>query len=335
MDLNSIRTLLGASWTGTEALLKEAVNSDVPLLRETNHSLLQHGGKMMRPMLSLLVAKACGGNGGEESQRVAAAVELLHNATLLHDDVADEGTSRRGIPTVSATLGNAASVLVGDFWLSRAVSMVLSVGERRDTYIDVFAKTLSDLAEGEILQLQKAGTGDTSQDDYMKIIYCKTASLFEAACAAGAMSAGTGLPEDSAASSLEPIGAAKEYGTALGLAFQVRDDILDYVGSDHLGKPAGSDLREQKITLPLLGALLRVERDQERMVRQMVCDIHSHPDYCSRILEFVERYDGIAYASERLSELVEKACRALDPLPDSPAKTVLLDLARYTAARDV
>ena len=333
MELEAIRTLLGDAWTGTVALIREAVSSEVPLLQQTNDGLLLHGGKMMRPMLSLLMARACGGDAGEDSRRVAAAVELLHNATLLHDDVADESMSRRGTPTVCAKLGNAASVLVGDFWLSRAVTLIVSVGRGRDEYVNVLTKTLCDLAEGEIFQLQKAGTGDTTQDDYMKIIYCKTASLFEAACVAGALSA-TG-PASEGGFAADYIRAAKEYGSALGLAFQVRDDILDYVGSEHLGKPAGADLREQKITLPLLGALLRVDRDRERKVRQMVCGIHSHPRYCARILKLVDRYDGIAYAETRLCELVQQATDALAPLPDSPEKAVLLELARYTAARDV
>ena len=281
---------------------------------------------MIRPMLSLLCARACSdGPLGDESHRVAAASELLHNATLLHDDVADEGTCRRGVPTVAAELGNAASVLVGDFCLVKAMNTIVSLKERRDRYVNVFSKTLLDLAEGEIFQLQKAQTGDTSQEDYFRIIYCKTASLFEASCVGGALSV-------SAPELMEQ--AVRRYGERLGLAFQVRDDILDYVGSEHLGKPAGSDLKEQKITLPLLGALLKVDDGKQRMVRQMVCDIHSHPDNCERILDFVQSYDGVAFAQAKLQALVDEAVQALSDIRDSEAKRALMELARFTASRD-
>ena len=316
---------LGADWDRVQNLIHGALYSDIDLLNTTNDNLLSHSGKMLRPVLTLLMAKAVGGNATECSCRYAAATELLHNATLLHDDVADESLERRGVPTVNATLGANAAVLVGDFWLARAVEMVLaSKDDHDDNVVNLFSKTLVDLAEGEMLQLEKASSADTQEKDYFRIIGCKTASLFEAACESAAVS--VNAPD-------EYRQAARAYAHAAGVAFQIKDDILDYAGNAQLGKPLGIDLKEQKITLPLLCAMQGSPREAE--IRGMIRDIHDHPEYCDEVRAFVEERGGVEMAAARLDGFIEQAERSLDVLPDSKARTFLVELVRFNAFRNV
>ena len=315
---------LGADWDRVQNLIHGALYSDIDLLNTTNDNLLSHSGKMLRPVLTLLMAKAVGGNANECSCRYAAATELLHNATLLHDDVADESLERRGVPTVNATLGANAAVLVGDFWLARAVEMVLASKDDHDNVVNLFSKTLVDLAEGEMLQLEKASSADTQEKDYFRIIGCKTASLFEAACESAAVS--VNAPD-------EYRQAARAYAHAAGVAFQIKDDILDYAGNAQLGKPLGIDLKEQKITLPLLCAMQGSPREAE--IRGMIRDIHDHPEYCDEVRAFVEERGGVEMAAARLDGFIEQAARSLDVLPDSKARTFLVELVRFNAFRNV
>lgn len=303
-------------------LIRAGLHTDVALLEDVNGQVFAHSGKMLRPLISLLVAKALG-EPNDDSLHYAAASELLHNATLMHDDVADESSERRGAPTVSAMLGPSAAVLVGDFWLAKAVETVF-VTERFSRVAKFFSDTLSDLAEGEMYQLEKASSADTTEEDYFRIIQCKTASLFVAAAVSGACS--VDAPEE-----LQE--AAKAYATALGTAFQIKDDILDYAGSGELGKPVGMDLKEQKITLPLIGALSTLE--DESPVRDKILHIHEHPEYCGQLHSFVIERGGIEYAAARLQEYIDKAVDALRPVPDSPARDALVEIARFNAFRQV
>lgn len=303
-------------------LIRAGLHTDVTLLEDVNGQVFAHSGKMLRPLISLLVAKALG-EPNDDSLHYAAASELLHNATLMHDDVADESSERRGAPTVSAMLGPSAAVLVGDFWLAKAVETVF-VTERFSRVVKFFSDTLSDLAEGEMYQLEKASSADTTEEDYFRIIQCKTASLFVAAAVSGACS--VDAPEE-----LQE--AAKAYATALGTAFQIKDDILDYAGTGELGKPVGMDLKEQKITLPLIGALSTLE--DESPVRDKILHIHEHPEYCGQLHSFVIERGGIEYAAARLQEYIDKAVDALRPVPDSPARDALVEIARFNAFRQV
>jgi octaprenyl-diphosphate synthase len=261
----------------------------------------------------------------EATIRYAAASELLHNATLLHDDVADCSEKRRGMPTIMSLMGPSVAVLIGDYWLVRALDAILTDAPSDNRVLKIFSKTLSALAEGELLQLQKAQNGDTVEADYLKIIYNKTASLFEAACLSGALSVGASAQMEQA---------AKDYAVALGNAFQIQDDILDYSGTDSVGKPLGVDVLEQKITLPLLGALANVSEKEQERVRSRVNDIVGHPEYRDDIVDFVRDNGGLDYARRRLEEYVESAVRALDVLPDSQEKEYLKALAHFTAKRD-
>ena len=222
-------------------------------------------------------------------------------------------------------LGGPASVLIGDFWLVKAVENILSAEENSEEVIRIIAKTLSDLAEGEMLQLQKASSGDTDEDDYYRIIYYKTASLFEAAGVSAAISARA--PE-------WMIEAARKYSVNLGIAFQIKDDILDYCGDARMGKPVGVDLEEQKITLPLLGALKSADEKDAAAVRNKVVNISDHPEYKDEVRKFVFSHRGESYAAARLDEYVSEAVGALAVFPESKEKDYLAKIAAFTAIRE-
>ncbi len=327
-----VREYLGRDWTDVGELIPRTLKSDIALLNSTNGSILSHSGKQLRPMLSLLVARACLRSAGsfsgslpEVSKRYAAAAELLHNATLLHDDVADEGDVRRGSPTVRSLLGPTASVLVGDYWLVKAIRLILGEDDSScdPRVIRIFARTLSCLAEGEMLQLQKASSVDTDYDDYLRIIYSKTASLFEAAAVTAAISVNaSGMCRE----------AVRDYAVSLGYAFQIKDDILDYCGSADVGKPLGVDLLEQKITLPLLGAMANAP-EREAEMRSLVKGIAGNPENRDEIVAFVAGNGGVEYASAKLDEFVGKAVDAVSILAPSEERDMLAELARFTASR--
>ena len=323
MDQTAVRKRLQAELDQVNKLILDSLESDIELLNRTNRALLDHPGKQLRPILALLVARAIGGRVNDDTLRFAAASELLHNATLLHDDVADGSAERRGRPTVMSLLGSRASVLLGDFWLVRAVARILEASRESNRVIRIFADTLADLAEGEMLQLQKASAGDTQEADYQRIIYNKTASLFVAAALSAAISAqATPVQEE----------AVRSYAENLGMAFQIKDDIFDYQENVSIGKPVGQDLQEQKITLPLLGAL-QAAPEQEASVRRMVTQIGEHPEYQMEIVAFVKARGGMDYAVARLDEYVDKAIAALDVLPQGEDRQALADLARFVSER--
>lgn len=325
MTLEEVRTFLGKDWDETDSLIRSSLRSDIELLDATNTAILSHSGKQLRPLISLLVARACaGGKANQDSIHFAAATELLHNATLLHDDVADKSSERRGFPTVMSILGSSASVLIGDYWLVRAMESILASPVHGNKVIRVFSKTLSCLAEGEMLQLQKASSGDTDEDDYLRIIYSKTASLFESAAVSAAVSVDA---ED------EWVEAVRSYAVSLGIAFQIKDDIFDYSEGQDIGKPVGIDLEEQKITLPLLGALRSVGEEEASGIRKKVVDIHEHPEYKDEIAAFVRGNGGVEYAVSVLDGYVAKAIDALSVLPDSREKEYLAGIAGFTAYR--
>ena len=326
MDIKKVREFVGADWQAVQERISGSLHSDISLLDMTNASILSNSGKQMRPLLTVLFARACsGGKTTDATVRYASASELLHNATLLHDDVADDSAQRRGVPTIMSLMGPSVTVLIGDYWLVKALDLILSDGSSDTVVLKIFSKTLSALAEGELLQLQKAQNGDTVEEDYLRIIYNKTASLFEAACVSGVLSV-------SASEQYEA--AAREYSIALGNAFQIQDDILDYDGTESVGKPLGVDVLEQKITIPLLGALSNVSEQEEKRIRGLVNDIVGHPEHRDEIVTFVKENGGLEYSRMRLDEYVEKAVRALDVLPDSQEKAFLVELAYFTAKRD-
>ena len=324
MTREDIISYLEPFWGRTLSFMKEALRSDVPLLDSVNESVAGASGKMLRPMMSLLVARAIG-TPNDDSCRYASTCELLHNATLMHDDVADESSRRRGRPTVSALLGPSAAVLVGDFWLSKAVELAAN-SQHFVKVVKIFSKSLTDLAEGEMFQMEKAGSCDTDEEDYYRIIKCKTASLFEAAGVSGACSVDAGEAE---------VEAVRNFSVLYGMAFQIKDDILDYTGTDELGKPLGVDLREKKITLPLLGALRNLPESERARVRRMICEADKRPEYCRQLRELTLFSGGIEYALARLDEFVGRAIEALGAFADTPARECLVYIARQNAHRRI
>lgn len=325
MDFSSIKDFLKEDLDKVNKLMESSLSTDIELLDKTNRAILSHNGKQVRPVLTLLVARACsGGFTTDDTIKYAAAVELLHNATLLHDDVADDSPVRRGVPTVMSILGGRASVLLGDYWLVKGMENILASRNSSDKVIRIFASTLTDLAEGELLQLQKAETGDTLEKDYYRIIYDKTASLFVASAASGAISV---------SATEEKMSAARTYAKCLGVAFQIRDDIFDYEENAEIGKPVGLDLKEKKITLPLLGALAKAGEERGREIRRKLCRIDDHPEYGSEIIEFVKSEGGIEYARKRLYEYVDNARIALRPFGNLQEVEMLCEIAEFTADR--
>ena len=323
MEFCEFKAFLAGPMEEVSALLEASLRSDIALLDATNRSLLSQGGKRIRPGLTLLSAGACGGINAD-TIRFAAASELIHNSTLLHDDVVDGATTRRGKPTVMSLLSSPASVLVGDFWLVKAMHCILDAEHFSERVIRLFAKTLSDLAEGEMLQMQKASKCDTTREDYLRIIYSKTASLFEAAVLSGAVSADA--PEEWTA-------ALAGYARNLGLAFQIKDDILDYAGGEGLGKPVGIDLLEQKITLPLLCALDSVSEEEAADVRLMVSRISDKPELADQVRLFVDVQNGVDKARGEMVRFIDEAVSCLDELPQTEEKSYLVKLARFVGER--
>lgn len=324
MDIRLVREYLGKDWEDVKEKIETSLMSDIALLNSTNSSILSNSGKQLRPLLSLLLARVCSGHQiSEATVRYAAAAELLHNATLLHDDVADNSDQRRGVPTIMSLMGPSVSVLVGDYWLVKAMELILGSSEGDHQVIKIFSKTLSDLAEGEMLQLQKAQKGDTSLDDYLRIIYSKTASLFEAACVSAAIS--VNASEDFQK-------AARDYAVALGIAFQIKDDILDYSGTESVGKPLGVDILEQKMTMPLLGAMVNAPEEEDR-IRGLVKDIVDNPQHRDEVVAFVKENAGLDYAVAQLDKYVSEAVEALSVFPASKERELLEELAYFTAKR--
>ena len=326
--MNEILAYLKPGLEHVNSFIDAALRSDIERLDSTNRSLREHPGKMMRPILALLVAEAAGAATPppEDTYRYAAATELLHNATLLHDDVVDGATERRGMPTVASLLGGSAAVLIGDYWLQKCLRLILGARRETDRVLRLFAQTLGHLTEGELLQMQKATSGDTTQADYLRIIYGKTASLFESTALSAAISVGADE---------NVIRAMGDFAVQLGLAFQIKDDIFDYSdASEALGKPVGIDLLEQKITQPLLCALEQVPEAEQKRIRGLVARIADDPSLAAEVSAFVKEHDGVSLAVAEMENHVEMAISYLHVLPESKDKEYLEKLARFVGQRE-
>ena len=315
-----VQQFLGKDWTDFQRLFAGSLSSDIPLLDKANRFILEHGGKKLRPTFALLIATALRGRCNEHVVYCAAAAELLHTATLMHDDVADDAPTRRGVPTARAMYSPTTAVLLGDFWLSRAMNLIIDHPDKR--VLHIFSKCLGDLAEGEMLQLEKAQRADATEDDYRRIIYSKTTSLFESAMVSAAFSVNADEAETEC---------CRRYAIHIGQSFQMMDDILDYSPELSTGKPAGQDILEKKITLPLFSLFARAPRAVAREIRRRL----RNPDTAlvSDIFSLVRQYDALSRARETLQDEVRKAVAALDPLPPSQAKDYLVKLAGQMAVR--
>jgi octaprenyl-diphosphate synthase len=314
----AVKEFLGEDWKQFERLFAESLDSRIEILNKVNSYLAERSGKQLRPMLCLLAARLCGGICSEASIRCAVAAEMIHTATLLHDDVADQSDTRRGKPTVNALMSSQAAVLVGDFWLSRGVAAILDADDSE--IFRYFTVCLGDLAEGEMFQIEKAESLDTSFEDYIYIISHKTSALFRAAMKSGARSVGA---------SPEAVAAVDAFAKHLGHAFQMRDDILDYSPDMSIGKPTGQDICERKITLPLIGAFENAGADAREAV---IADIAA--GRCDGVLPFVIANGGIGYAQRVLEQETARAVAALESFPDGEARRLLAALARSLCLRE-
>jgi octaprenyl-diphosphate synthase len=304
---------MAAEMDQVDAVIAERLRSDVALINQIAHYIVSAGGKRIRPRLVLLFAGALGFEGPERFT-LAATVEFIHTATLLHDDVVDESSLRRGRDTANAVFGNAASVLVGDFLYSRAFQMMVAVNNLR--VLDVLADATNVIAEGEVLQLMNMHDPDLAVDEYLRVIRFKTAKLFEASARLGAILAGA-VPD------LED--ACADFGRSLGTAFQLVDDLLDYDGETHaLGKNVGDDLREGKPTLPLLVAMARGEPAERELVRHAIQ--HGEVARLGEIVSVVRRTGALDAARQVAREEAAKARDCLRLLPTSVQREALLDL---------
>ena len=320
MTLEFLQPVIGDDMAAVDRVLRESLNSDVALIRQVAEHIIGGGGKRLRPALLLLAASACG-YVGRDHHTLAAAIEMIHTATLLHDDVVDESALRRGRATANALFGNAASVLVGDFLYSRAFQMMVGIGRMR--VLDVLADATNVIAEGEVLQLMNMHDPDLAVDDYLRVIRFKTAKLFEASARLGAVLA-------DAEPAVEESCAA--YGRSLGTAFQLVDDLLDYEGATvQLGKNVGDDLREGKPTLPLLLAMERGSAEERQLVRHAI--ENGEVGRLADIVEIVRRTGALEATREAARAEAEKARQALALLPGSPYREALLELCVRSVER--
>lgn len=318
--LDSVKSELSEEWSEFEALMASVLHSEFGLLEKINTYLLDNAGKKLRPLLALAAASAAG-KCTEGVVTCAAAAELMHTATLLHDDVVDESDLRRGAPTVRSLFSPGTSVLMGDYWLSKAVNLLSGLGNLR--IISLFSRTIEDLASGELLQMEKASSLDASEEDYMEIIRCKTASLFVSAVESAAIASGA---------SEEYVSALGRYALKLGLLFQIRDDILDYGSSSDTGKDTDCDISERKITLPLLCVFDAVPGSREKITAGMDGIDISDPssETTRRIVREVKRFvlenGGIEAARKKMRRLADEALEALDILPEGRYRHLLCDV---------
>jgi octaprenyl-diphosphate synthase len=300
---------------------KKSMKSDVSLVDLITKFILKQKGKKIRPLLVLLASKAAGGI-NDRSYRGAVLVELLHSATLVHDDIVDNADKRRGLPSINAIWKNKIAVLMGDYLLSRGLLVAVENGDM--DFLKVITDAVKRMSEGELLQIYKARKLDIDVETYFKIISDKTASLLSTCCQIGAISA-TDNPEYREA--------LAKFGETIGIAFQIKDDILDYVGSSNIiGKPSGGDIKEKKITLPLIHALQQAPKSEASSIVKTIRKGAKKRDV-KEVIDFVYKYGGIEFAEKAASEYAEKAKRLLDIFPPSESLSSLASLVDFIIER--
>jgi len=320
VPIETIHSRIAPEMRAVDRVIRESLHSDVLLVRQVAEHIIASGGKRLRPALVILSAGAFGYS-GIAHHRLAAIVEFIHTATLLHDDVVDQSSLRRGRATSNALFGNAASVLVGDFVYSRAFQMMIEVGQMR--VLEVLAEATNVIAEGEVLQLMNCHDANVDEAGYLQVIRCKTAKLFEAATRLGAVISGASAQDEQAMA---------VYGMHLGTAFQLIDDVLDYSGSTtEMGKNVGDDLAEGKPTLPLIYAMRKGSSEQSAQVREAIeC---GGIDDLNSILEAIRHTGALDYARAQAQDEARFARDALVHLPRSSQLDCLLELTRFAVDR--
>ena len=304
-----------------EKKFKSAMKSDVALLNKITHYIIKRKGKQLRPLFVFLTAKMFGPV-QEGTYTAASLIELLHTATLVHDDVVDDAFERRGFLSINALWKNKIAVLVGDFLLSQG--LLLTTSENRIDLLNIVTKAVKSMSEGELLQMEKSRKMDITEDVYYKIIEQKTASLVAACCATGACSV---------TDNQDIIATMEKVGVYVGMAFQIKDDIFDYGSSKDIGKPTGIDIKERKLTLPLIHALQKVGKKSKRMIINTIKKDKQDPVKINKIISIVIENGGIQYAENKMHEYKNLALKELDQLPKTPAKESFIGLIHYSINR--
>jgi octaprenyl-diphosphate synthase len=304
-----------------EAYFSKTMRSDIPLLKIILNYIIRRKGKQMRPLLVFLTA-GLNGKISESSFVAATFIELLHTASLVHDDVVDDANERRGALSINALWNSKIAVLVGDYLLSKG--MIISVEKNRFDMLEIVSEAVKSMSEGELLQLQKSRKLNIREEDYFKIIISKTAALLSACTACGAKS----VTDDQ-----EVIQIMKEFGENIGIAFQIRDDILDFEGTGLTGKTPGNDIKEKKITLPLIHALEEAPSSKRKHVLGIVKKKKKTKSEISEVISFVSDYGGIEYAEVKMNQYRDKALAILDSYPETEFKDSLREFVNYTTSR--
>ncbi|GAC22813.1 MAG: octaprenyl diphosphate synthase [Alteromonadaceae bacterium] len=321
MDLDHILLLAEPDMLAVNQLIQKQVNSDVSLINQLGFYIVNSGGKRLRPLLTVLAARALNIQ-TEQHHTLAAIIEFIHTATLLHDDVVDESTMRRGRETANEVFGNQASVLVGDFLYTRSFQMMVTLDSMR--VMQILSDATNVIAEGEVLQLMNCNDPDTTEESYMEVIYSKTARLFEAAT----LLAGVLTKQSEAIEN-----AMQDYGKYLGTAFQLVDDIMDYASdSEEMGKNMGDDLAEGKPTLPLLYAMWHGNEQQTAIIREAI-ETGNGMDNLAPILETMEQTGALTYTKQQALKASQQAIDALSPIEESVYKEALIGLAHISVER--
>jgi len=304
-----------------EAYFRKSMKSDVALLDKVTHYIVKRKGKQMRPMFVFLTAKMLG-EVNQSTFDAATLVELLHTATIVHDDVVDDASERRGFFSVNALWKNKIAVLVGDYMLSRI--LLISIEKNNTDLLGVISRAVREMSEGELLQIDKARKLDITEEVYFDVIKKKTASLISSCCEAGALSVGASENRDR----------MKMFGEYVGMAFQIKDDIFDYGSSTKIGKPTGNDIRENKMTLPIIYALNHVEEDKKRKLMDILKNHNDNSKKINEAIEIVINAGGIHYAEKIMLDFANKALALIQDLPETEAKKSIEALVDYTMKRE-
>jgi octaprenyl-diphosphate synthase len=304
-----------------ESYFKDSMKSDVALLDKVTQYIVKRKGKQMRPMFVFLTAKMLG-EINQVTYDATTLVELLHTATLVHDDVVDDANERRGFFSVNALWKNKIAVLVGDYMLSRI--LLLSIEKENLELLEVVARAVREMSEGELLQIEKARDLNIDEEIYFEVIRKKTASLISTCCEAGAISVHANEHKEK----------MRKFGELIGLAFQIKDDIFDYGSGEHIGKPTGIDIREQKMTLPLIYVMNHSSPEIRKELLYIMKNEYDVSAKIKRVIQLVIEYGGIQYATQKMQSIAQEALEILDDFPDNDAKNALIGLVHYTMNRE-
>jgi octaprenyl-diphosphate synthase len=319
--IDQIKAPIAAHMDLFEDRFRDSMRSTVPLLDKITNYIVKRKGKQMRPMFVFLSAQVIG-QVNDSTYRAAALIELLHTATLVHDDVVDDSNERRGFFSVNALWKNKIAVLIGDYLLSKG--LLLSLDNNDFHLLKIVSEAVREMSEGELLQIEKARKLDISEEVYYEIVRQKTASLIASCCACGSASVGA---KD------EEISRMKNFGSLTGIAFQIKDDLFDFGSGDEIGKPTGIDIKEKKMTLPLIYALNNSSYLEKRRVISLVKNNHEDPNAVAEVIRFVIKKEGLIYAEKIMNEYKERAIRELHFFPVTDSRNSLEQLVEYTTNR--